>query len=312
MLSTTPSPQPQPTTADYGLAALNLYTLYTRASYALAAGAQAPDYDPTQPTKDWIATVDPQGNPITPTTPSVVFGYYLQVGNTMPVWVNFILTGLQALTPNIPGIETFQPYVIAPTPATQGGDIQAANQIQPNQLSTMAQALALAESWGMTPAQAVACIADTYNEQLSPYFIQYNGETRLWLTINWNGTFINVGEQIQIMYAAGVGAPGSWATSGAAYAANDSEPVWVSTQPTQAPAVNAAGPVPQRQLNTLGATNETFSVTLMAVEILNGNVMPPAPAQSTGGMSALQAAQLSACVAGINTLLAVFSKPPVS
>ncbi|HEY1759697.1 MAG TPA: hypothetical protein VGG72_30265 [Bryobacteraceae bacterium] len=309
-LQTVPTPQPQPSGPDYGLTALDLLPTYDRAGYLAAAGTQAPAYDPTQPTKSWAATVDQNGNPIAANTASVTFNYWVPAGNNPPSWGSFTITGAEALAFNIPGFPSYPAYVIAPTPATQGGDIQAPNPIPADQLSTMTQAVALAESWGMTAAQASACIADTYSAQFAPYSIDYNGETRLWLTIDWNGTFINVGQQLEIMYAAGVGAPGAWIVSGAPYVANSSEPVWVSTQPSAAPPLSSAIiPVPQRAL----LPGEQFIATLMAVEVEN-TLAPGAPTTGGGGggLTSAQAAQLTAVEDGINVLLGVFAKPPAA
>ena len=304
-LQTVPTAQPQPTGSDYGLTALDLLPTYDRAGYLAATGSQAASYDPTQPTKSWAATVDQDGNPITDGTPSVTFNYWVPAGNNPPAWGSFTIAGSEALAFNIPGLEVYPAYVIAPTPATQGGDIQAPNTIPADQLSTLAQAQALAAAWGL----ADPVIADTYDTEFSPFSINYNGETRLWLTIDWNGTLINVGEVLVLMYAAGVGAPGAWVVSGAAYVANGSEPLWVSTYPTTDPPLNAAMiPVPQRAL----LPGEIFVATLMAVEIEN-TLAPGAPTTGgSGGLTAPQAAQLTAIEDGINTLLGVFAKPPAT
>jgi hypothetical protein len=304
-LQTIPAAQPQPTGSDYGLTALDLLPTYDRAGYLAAAGSQAPTYDPTQPTKSWAATADQNGNPITADTVSVTFNYWVPAGDNPPSWGSFMIAGAESLAFNIPGRETYPAYVIAPTPATQGGDIQAPNPIPADQLSTMAQAQSLAASWGLVDP----VIADTYDAQFAPYSIDYNGETRLWLTIDWNGTLINAGEMLEQMYAAGVGAPGSWVVSGAAYTGNGSDPVWVSTYPTADPPLNAALiPVPQRAL----LPGEQFVATLMAVEIEN-TLAPGAPTTGgAGGLTTAQAAQLTAIEDGVNTLLGVFAKPPAT
>jgi hypothetical protein len=301
-LQTIPAPQPQPIQAAYGLSLLNLLPEYDRDGYFAAAGVQAATNDPTQPVKTWVATEDASGNLITATTPAVTFSYWIPNGNSAPTWGSFTITGAEALAANIPGLQTFPAYVIAGTPATQGGDVGAQpDSIPANLLSTMDQALALAESWEMTPAQAAAAVADTYDQQFAPFTINYNGETRQYLTVNWNGTLINVGEQLQAMYAAGVGAPGSWLLSGA-------EPVWESAYPSAAPTPNAAiTPVPQRAL----LSNEVFLETLMAVEVGRTDLSQPASGTG-GGLTSAQAQQLTAALAGVNTLLAFFGKPPAS
>ena len=271
-LQTIPKAQPQPKTSFYGNSSLDLLPRYNRAGYLHAAGFQCPSYDPAKLTKAWAATEDEDGNPITKSTKEVTFHDWWPQGNNLPAWEVLTLTGEEAISFNIPGLKPYPVYVIAPTQAFQAG---TNDPIQPVQLSTMEQAFALAASWGMTSAQAAAAIADTYDQQFPSNPIVYNGETRRWLTIAWPDPMsntgiilINVGEQLQLMYAAGVGAPGSWVTSGPAYVANSDNPLWVSTQPTEPPPINAIVPVPQRAL----LPGEKFVEMLMGVEIENALV----------------------------------------
>jgi hypothetical protein len=289
---------------------LNLLPEYDRDGYLAAAGVQPPTNDPTQPVKTWVATEDASGNSITPTTPAVTFNYWVPNGNNAPTWGSFTVTGAQALAPNIPGLATYPAYVPAPTPATQGGDLTNPISIQAGDLSTEAQALALAESWGMTAAEAAAAVADTYDIQFAPFTINYNGDTRQYLTISWNGILVNVGEMLQNMYAAGVGAPGSWNLETGV--PGQTNPVWVSTQPAVAPTPNATIlPVPQRAL----LANEVFVETLMAVEVGRTDLSQSAGGTgggTGGGLTSAQAQQLTAALAGVNTLLATFGKPAVS
>jgi hypothetical protein len=294
-LVTTAQPPAQPAVADYSTSALQTYPLYSRASYQAATGLQPPNYDPTQPTKAWAAT------------DATTFGWYPPQGLEIPAWTPFTLTAAQAAAVNIPGIQTFPAYVIAPTAATwTGGGFQALP-VDPGLLSTQAQAIPLAASWGL-PASSVSQQTVEDGQTFTA-----NGETRAVWVIAF-GTVppleVNVGMMLQGEYAAGVGAPGSW-TGITAPIAGGTNPVWVSTQPASAPAANAAGPIPMRQLNTDGATGESFVATLMAVEIVDSNV-PSAATQASGsggGLTPAQAAQLQQAVDGINTLLATFGKP---
>jgi hypothetical protein len=304
-LQTIPAPQPQPVQTAYGLSLLNLLPEYGRDSYFAAAGVQAPTNDPAQPVKTWVATEDANGSPIAEATPFVTFNYWIPNGNNAPTWGSFTITGAAALAVNIPGLATYPPYQIAPTPATQSGDLVSPDTIPPDLLSTMAQALALAENWGMTPAQAAAAVADTYDSQFAPYSIDYNGETRQYLTIDWNGILVNVGQMLQTMYAAGVGAPGSWNLNGSVPGTN---PTWESAQPGTAPTPNAQIlPVPQRAL----LSNEVFIETLMAVEVGRTDLAQPTGGTG-GGLTSAQAQQLASALDGVNTLLALFGKPPAS
>ena len=69
-------------------------------------------------------------------------------------------------------------------------------------------------------------------------------------------------------------------------------------------------PVPQRAL----LANEVFVETLMAVEVGRTDLSQPAGGTgggTGGGLTSAQAQQLTAALAGVNTLLATFGKPAV-
>ena len=294
-LVTVATPQPQPAVATYNTSALTTYPQYTRSSYIAVTGRQAPNYDGTMPTKLWSAT------------DATAFGWYPPASET---FTTFTMTAAQAAAVNIPGVQTFPPYTIAPTTATQVGPLLAQpNAIPAGSLATMAQGIAMAEAWGMSPPAAAVAVSDTYNTQFAPFSISYNGDSRQWLTINWNGLLINVGEMLQSEYANGVGAPGSWTNT--VNPAPGTNPVWVSV-PAVNPPVNPSGPVPMRQLNSDGATNEAWVATLGGLEIANTAVPSAASnptGSGTGGLTPLQAQQLQQALDGINTLLSTFGKP---
>ena len=264
-IQTVPAAIPQPAQKYYGLDQLHMLPVYSREQFE-AAGYNVPTNDPTRPVQTFAMTVDQSGNPITEGTPVVTISCWSGPANAFPRKTTYTLTGKQCLTPNPPGLRVFPAYVIAPTPATQTGPgplSKRPNSIPPGELALMQQGLDIAVSWGMTEAQAKVAVQDRYNAQMAPFAINYNGDPRQWLTIAWDPTntgsplYINVGEFLQVMYAAGVGAPGYWAGILGQNPGPGTSPVWVSTQPANAPAPSPSIlPPPMRDL----FPNEEFSV----------------------------------------------------
>ena len=277
-LQTVPAPLPQPIMSAYGLAELNLLPQYTADQVLAATGSYSPNsYDPTQLTKTWIASIDQSGNPITAATPTVTFTYWKAVPGSLPVLTSFSLTGPQALAFNIPGQPNYPQYTIAPTPATIGGaplppGAQGPDGFNPGLLSTYAQALAMAEAMGMTPAQATAAVVNNYDTMYAPFTFVANGETRqpwviMWPQASGASVPINVGIQMQLNAQNGVGYPGVWGnlTGGVG------TPTFTfSNAPAPAPNPNFA-PVPQRQL----LPNESFTLGPFGDAQVSRNDLPP-------------------------------------
>lgn len=278
-LQSIPAPLPQPIMSAYGLAELNLLPQYTADQVLAATGIFSPNsYDPSQPTKTWIATEDLEGNPITAATPAETFGYWKAVPGSLPVWTEFTLTGPKLIAFNIPGQPNYPPYVIAPTPATIGGAPLPSGATQqdgfnPQLLSTQAQALALAQQFGMTPAQAATTISNTvYDTMYAPFTFQANGETRqpwyiMWPQATGPAIAINVGNYLWLMNVQGAGYPGTFGnlTGGVG------TPTYTfSTTPAPTPNPNNA-PVPQRQL----LPNESFTLGPFGDAQVSRNDLPP-------------------------------------
>ena len=277
-LQSIPAPLPQPIMSAYGLAELNLLPQYTADQVLAATGNYSPNsYDPTQPTKTWIASIDQSGNPITAATPTVTFTYWKAVPGSLPVLTSFSLTGPQALAFNIPGQPNYPQYTIAPTPATIGGaplppGAQGPDGFNPGLLSTYAQALAMAEAMGMTPAQATAAVVNNYDTMYAPFTFVANGETRqpwviLWPQASGPAVPINVGVQMQLNAQNGVGYPGVWGN----LTGGIGTPTFTfSTAPAPAPNPNSYA-VPQRQL----LSNESFTLGPFGDAQVSRNDLPP-------------------------------------
>jgi hypothetical protein len=279
-----PAAPSQPNQQFYGGAALNLFQTYDRATYLQAFGVQAPTYDPSRPSKGWFdSTQDANDH-----TSLVTYGYWeSQTGPSLPARANESMTPAEAASVNIPGIETFPQYVIAPSQVTQAG-----SGIDPTNLSVFAEAVSLAAELGL-PTSAVADGSFT-----GPFPTVYPAgeQRRLWVVM-FKGVASYAGALLAQQYAQGVGAPGSWDVSGAA-------PVWKSTQPAAAPPLNPSSrPVPQRPL----LPNEIFSVTLMgwSIERTDLGTQPPAGA----GLSDAQAVQLARVDTNLGALLDFFRIP---
>jgi hypothetical protein len=289
MPTSVPTPQPQPTTNPFPTSALNLFwpgsptsPLFTNdpagRSAALAAGFTVPAYDPTKPSKCWAATSWPT---------TIPQGYYDGTGNLVPL-------GADPTDPlNIWGPTEYPVYEPAPTPALYMGLETAPatfidqQPVPASMLATQDQGNALALAWGLTAA--------ALSDQSAAQMMTRNGETRgLWY-IDFNGVAYNVGQQIALQNANGVGAPGHWDTTmSVGNVSQPITPVWVSDIPPLNPNPNPPRPIPQRQLlpNERLQAGGLMDPTLMVwTTPLAAGSAPSAGGSAT--LSAYQAAQLT-------------------
>jgi hypothetical protein len=291
-------PPPGPALGAYPLSDLNLFQ-------ANAPFVPFTPYDGTKPTKLWI---DPAAvAAVAAGDPAQVMSY----GAYNPAtgeWETFTYTAAAAAATNVPGPQTtppspmFMPYTpqatLATWVSTVGFNIIA---VQPGDLSTMPQALALAQSWGMTAAQAqAACVVVTSMDNAT---FTSNGETRQVIVINWNGLQVNVGQELLLQYANGIGAGGSWVGINTT---QGQQPTWQGVGPYTYPVPNSAGPIPQIQAPagyTIAATGlGQYAVVPTSVPATGGG----------GGLTPAQAIIQQQTLDGVNTLLAMFGKPPAS
>ena len=223
----TPSPvfpPPGPVQADYPLSALNLFPANAPfVPFTVFRGDIAP--------KLWS---DPTGVPGQIKT----YGHY---NPATGAWQDFTMDGAAAFATNVPGVPgtpMYRPYVVAPTSATWVSTVGFATiAVQAGDLSTKDQADAIAAAWG--PGATVSLLTEEDNATFTP-----NGETRGVYVINWNGEQINVGSLLLLMYANGIGAPGSWVGINTTPL---QQPTWSGGGNYLYPVPNSAGPIPQMQ-----------------------------------------------------------------
>ncbi len=264
-----PEELPQPTTPEYGLTALYLFTLYpTRDAYRAAFSAEPPAYDPAKPSKSWFDT-------------SAGAGSYQYYGSDL-LSQTFTLSPADAAAVNLWGPVAYPVYTPAPTQATRSG-----GPMPPTTLSTKNQADALALAWNL------AAIDET-TVDFSNDAYPADETRRPWALVIGISDFY-VGEQIAIQNADGVGAPGHWDLSG-------TFPVWVSDIPVLRATPNPEGPIPMRLLKA----NEQFTTGGMmdpgAVYRIDPGQLPATPAVSGGGLTDAQVQQLQRIENGVNAI----------
>lgn len=222
---TTPVNPPQPADPFYPGSVLNILPTYTRASYATAQGSDAPTGDITRKPKYWAdSTVG--------ASPLVTVEYrYFDTSTPGPAIVKTMsMSAAEASEFNIPGLQTYPKYIVASTQATSLGA-----PVNPNSLSTLAQADAIAVQWGLDPTNAVA-------QNLGTYSWPENEQRRVY-EIMLNGTQYNVGELLIELYNYGIGVPGMWVMN-----VPPGGPQWVLMPPTSQNFTAAPWPNPIRKL----------------------------------------------------------------
>ncbi len=238
-----PADPVQPNQAVFSTDMLQTFQAYTRPGYLLAFGVQAPSFDATRPAQYWF---DSTAVPLPPTQLMT----YLQVqltpsadGSTPPAqMVPLTVPAGQAATPNIPGLATYPPYVVAQTTATSGGSL-----VNPSVLSNYSDALVLASELGLPASSAIAGPALTWN-----------GETRgdWMIVLPGNPNPYYVGTLLLDQYSNGIGSPGAWSIRNSGTV--NAQAIWTPVPPgpdgisTGAPEVTT--PVPVRAL----LSNEKF------------------------------------------------------
>ena len=253
LLAQAPQPQPQPNQQFYGTQLLQTFPTYTRASYLQAFGT-VPACDPTRQIKTWFdSTVD--------TSQSGNLALYYQLAPNATVESQYVLPASEAATVNLPGVDTYPAYTVAPTDATvvsQGAPNPSG--INPIYLSTQAQADAMEAALG-----AVSIVQETLQGPYG-YVFPADESRRLYDIVFANGQAVNVGSLLNQMNAAGVGAPGHWNVNGI-------DSTWVPDPPASGcPNVTATRPVPVRPL----LPNEKLQAGLMGVMVVRTDLQAAA------------------------------------
>ena len=290
MLTSIPTPQPQPAEAFYDISKLNLFTDFSRVTYRAAAGEDAPTGNSTLRPKTWLDTSLASKAPTDQVTYKVIDATGALSSITMSV--------AEASAVNIAGYHSFPDYVVSPTGATAGGA-----GLNPGYLSTRDQANQLAAAWGLDSAVAV-------NEANfgGPFSIVYPpSEIRREFQIAFKGVQCNVGVFIAEQNQNGVGTPGAWDLTGP-------EPNWISAQPSPQAFVLPPWPAPVRNLlpnEKLVSQQSLFGggrplVVRTDMESPYNHLAPPASPTSGGGLTDAQAGQLTAIANGVQSLVGVF------
>lgn len=273
----------QPNAQFYGFSALQIFTEYTRDSYLAQFGVQAPAWNRTRGKKTWFdsSATNDRSYPIAPTDPGAT---------SLPLQS---FTAADASTVNLPGLPTFQPYVVAPSGAfLQGTPTHLANA---NILSTMAQATALAAELGVSTNQIM--------EELAGAVIYPADDPRRVLVIAWgtDSHHVSVGDLLVQKNAKGLGYPGHWDLSGA-------DPVFVfdslddgiSTGANTLPLV----PVPLRPL----MPNEQIKPAGLVSMVYRTDKQPATPSTGTGGFTDEDRATIGHMQDTLNTIVAGLKK----
>ena len=196
----------QPNQAVYGLHALELFHDFSadprvkpRDAYVQAFGVPAPNWDPSWPAQYWF---DSSVDVSKPDNMAVYESVQNQGAAASIVQVHY--PAARAAVVNIPGLNTYPAYVIAPTDAKLGG-----NPMNPELLSTREDALALAAVLGIPPSKVVETsmglqVSYPPTEFRRMNAIMYGG------TGGFTGIPMFAGELLKQQNAKGVGHSGSW------------------------------------------------------------------------------------------------------
>jgi hypothetical protein len=254
----------------------------------------APTYDGKRQTKAWEDTsaparADANGNV------SYLFIAMDASGNVVPATV--AMPASEAATVNLYGVHSYPAYVVAPTDATMMVGAVALNSAY---LSTQADAVALALTFGMTAADVTDSGQGTINYPADE-------SRRVWV-IARKGYQLCAGLLIGEANANGAGAPGHWDFSGA-------EPNWISDLPSSLPPQNPAWNVPCRPLLANEAIAEYAPMGIKSFVIYRTDMVstfnpaPTAPPSGGGGLTVDEATTLTSAYALLLKIQAWFRIP---
>ncbi len=288
------SPQiSQPSTPQYSLATLNLFTVYaSRAAYLQATGKQAPPFDPTRPAQYWEEpTQAGKSGSVTYyaiDTNSPATGYLAQL--TIPC--------AQAASVNLPGVYNYPTYVSAPTDAVESGPFGIIGAVSPDTVCTQADAQATANAIAfLFPGQTPSVIQQNNGLFHNTYGVD---PRRAWYI--QIGTLMMLAQAlIESQNSHGIGYPGAFDKANGGV-------VWIAGTPvTQPPAGQAAIATPVRQLlpneviTQVPPSNPLFGQPTWVVERTDIAQATPAPTE------AQQIATLTSSVAAMQSLLALIA-----
>ena len=283
MLTSLPIEQPQPNQEFYGMDVLNLFETYTRAQFEAAGGPLIP-FDPARPEQDWW---DDTYAAVAPTQSvsynAVVWG----AGGTAAIG-SFIQTAAQMATPNFKGLPHYPKWIAAATRAVYNHAAPSATSpVDPKDLSTAQQAQSLLAELGGSSIVDIGANSVTLpniGQIVFPVTYPTDDARRLFAVVLLTGKLFNVGQALAQKYAAGMGAPGSWAAD----AAQISGLSWRATAvPDGSASTAAALPAPCRPLlaNERLMTSLVGGLGFQTTQVQRTDLIPVAAPASGGGGS---------------------------
>lgn len=276
----TPTVQPQPNTATYGVSVLNLFPEYDRASFQATFGVQAPAYNPNRAPKTWFDSTAKVGN-----------NTYNVMGTNAETTIN--LSQFDAANVNLKGFPSFATFRTAP----QNVVISAAGGVKvplnANTLATAAEVAALKAEIG---DQSLAIVETVGNAgQVGSFTYQKVDASSPYSLFTLGGQ--NAGLMLNERNARGVGYPGTWTKTAVGYAfapgmlsdgSSDSQPFV---------------PVPVREL----MSNEKFTTIIAGIIPLTvvgrTDMASPDPGATGGGFTTDDRATLQQVLALLKKLM---------
>lgn len=267
--------------AAYSPAALDLFTVYTRASYLAAFGAQAPAFDATKPVRTWFDTS------ASPGPYQVVSGTSI-VPLPVPAGVN---------VPNLAG--AYQYPVYANLPSTTPAQLVLSTTLPP-------QPVPVSEICSQGDGQAVAAsfgFGAVLGEDSADTATQWGAETRRRWTVQPAGGPVLEACPLRAEMTAqifdpngnyvsgGLGSPGSWSK------ATTPNPTWV---PATDPGLLASGVPVAAPVRSLLPNEQLITGVLGAVEVARTDL--PGAGGGAGALTSAQQTFLYQVAAALNRI----------
>jgi hypothetical protein len=212
--------------AHYSVDTLRLFDRYDRTSWEQTFGEQAPPWDSTRLTKNWI---DPEADELNPRT----YITYDVFNSTARKFEKLRINAREAATPNLKGKNVYPDYKIDSTQAVVMDPRAGELPVDIRLLSYRMQAEELAKELSAT------IIIGTPSPL---YETQWRGEIRRKWLLRLDKGLHNVGLLLNHKYINGVGAPGTWKIQ------QTGERTWIPERPPTGENVRGEVPIPCRLL----------------------------------------------------------------
>ena len=272
-ISSLPVVPAQPDSPSYGLGSLSLFKSFTRETYFATFGVQAPAFNPSLRPKSWFDT----SFDVSLSDGVTIYIHSLgqEPTTAQPLGLKkFAITIQEAMHLNLPGLQFFTPYLVAPTGATVVDLNGGSNRVNANTLSLPSEADAIAADIG-------AASGTTFKKQEGalggPFTYTYplTEARRNFNIVSSDGLKnFNVGSLLILQNANGVGKPGKWVFTSAG------EPTWVVDAVSASSNTLPSWDMPLRPL----LANEKLSASIFAqVIVLRTDKTQPGVPSATSG-----------------------------